>query len=421
MRISIPEDSGNIEIVNIEHAQDIRLKIRPDSHAPNYQWFNFILEGEPGEPFVLTLENAGDASYPGWSDGGVEYRATASSDGDTWSRLSTTFDKTLGTSTIRGELVGDRMQIAFFPPYPYAKHLELIEKARVIPNTAVTSLGKSVEGRDITLVTVGTPDCNKKNIWMIARQHPGETMAEWFAEGLIERLSSGEDLSAFFDHAVLYMVPNMNPDGSYHGNLRTNAAGKDLNRQWDIYDNEATAPEVFYVRQAMLKEGVAAFFDVHGDETNPYVFPDGRGVGCTENSAMMAIESEFLDAYIAICPYLQKESKYAPDLPGQANKNMAKAFFAERLNCLSLIFEMPNKELVTGEDWTDRDCKQFGARLIDPLIQLMPKLVNQKWMSTVQIQAPRGLSFLEEARKAVVVSEVPVIEGAVPHGCCLIS
>lgn len=306
--------------------------------------------------------------------------------------MDTSFDEEKGTLTIRGTLVSNKIQIAYFAPYPYARHLELIEKARAIPNSVVSSLGKSVEERDITLLTIGTPGPDKKNIWIIARQHPGETMAEWYVEGLIDRLASGEDLSALFDNAVLYIVPNMNVDGSYHGNLRTNAAGKDLNRQWNIDDNKNTAPEVFFIRKKMLDVGVAAFFDVHGDETHPYVFPDGRGVGCSDNPEMIALEKEFLDAYNAVYPDLQKESKYEPDLPGQANLNIANAFFAEFLNCLSFVFEMPNKGLITGRDWTNQDCKNFGARLIEPLIQLMPKLSNKK-----RITASKALFFTQTA------------------------
>lgn len=55
-------------------------------------------------------------------------------------------------------------------------------------------------------------------IWVICRQHPGEPMAEWFAEGLLERLTadSAQDSEAqqLLQQAVLYVVPNMNPDGS---------------------------------------------------------------------------------------------------------------------------------------------------------------------------------------------------------------
>ncbi len=76
----------------------------------------------------------------------------------------------------------------------------------------------------------------KKNVWIIARQHPGETMAEWFVEGLIKRLAGWGDWAGdpvarlIFDHAVFHIVPNMNPYGSVLGNLRTNAAGANLSR-----------------------------------------------------------------------------------------------------------------------------------------------------------------------------------------------
>ncbi|MCX7090895.1 MAG: M14-type cytosolic carboxypeptidase [Legionellales bacterium] len=253
MRVSAPQDSGNIVVIDTENAQDIHLKIRPDNQARAYQWFYFEVEGVENESFVINIDNAGGASYPGWHDFGVMYRATASTDREHWSRLDTTYHQDSGLLTIQGQLVTDRMAIAFFPPYSYARHLKLIEKARTIPNCTVSSLGQSVEGRDLTLLTVGSPGANKKNIWVIARQHPGETMAEWYVEGLIDRLAQGDDLSEFFADAVLYIVPNMNPDGSYHGNLRTNALGQDLNRQWDVSDNKAKAPEVLRAKSNLAR------------------------------------------------------------------------------------------------------------------------------------------------------------------------
>jgi murein tripeptide amidase MpaA len=53
---------------------------------------------------------------------------------------------------------------------------------------AVGDLGTTVEGRDLNVVTVGAPGEGKKSLWVIARQHPGETMAEWFVEGMLDRL-----------------------------------------------------------------------------------------------------------------------------------------------------------------------------------------------------------------------------------------
>ena len=51
-------------------------------------------------------------------------------------------------------------------------------------------------------------------------------------------------------------VPNMNPDGTWRGHLRTNAAGANLNREWD-HPTKEHSPEVYYTRQAMDEIGWA--------------------------------------------------------------------------------------------------------------------------------------------------------------------
>lgn len=71
---------------------------------------------------------------------------------------------------------------------------------------------------------------NKVVIWVICRQHPGEPMAEWFAEGLLERLThpsadKDTEVQQLLQQAVLYVVPNMNPDGSVRWVLSCAAAG----------------------------------------------------------------------------------------------------------------------------------------------------------------------------------------------------
>lgn len=45
-------------------------------------------------------------------------------------------------------------------------------------------------------------------------------------------------------------VPNMNPDGSWRGHLRTNAAGANLNREWAA-PSAQRSPEVLLVRTKM--------------------------------------------------------------------------------------------------------------------------------------------------------------------------
>jgi murein tripeptide amidase MpaA len=133
-----------------------------------------------------------------------------------------------------------------------------------------------VEGRDLTVLSFGEPGPDKRVIWVSARQHPGETMAEWFAEGLVDGLlDEDEELTAeILSRAVVHVVPNMNPDGGVLGNLRANAAGMNLNRAW-LEPDEESSPEVLAVRAMMEETGVDLFLDVHGDERNPFCFLAG--------------------------------------------------------------------------------------------------------------------------------------------------
>src|SRR3546814_20321687 len=73
-----------------------------------------------------------------------------------------------------------------------------------------------------------------KPLWVIGRQHPGESMCGWFMEGLVGRLTDPYDAvaRAVMARSTLRVVPNMNPDGVFLGHLRTNAAAANLNREW---------------------------------------------------------------------------------------------------------------------------------------------------------------------------------------------
>lgn len=67
-----------------------------------------------------------------------------------------------------------------------------------------------LDGRDIDMVTIGS---GPLKVWAIARQHPGESMAEWWAEGFLLRLLDQEDavVRTVLQAATFYVIPNMNP------------------------------------------------------------------------------------------------------------------------------------------------------------------------------------------------------------------
>ena len=340
MHISANFDAGNIEVINAEDQTNIQLAIRPDVGGEFFQWFNFRLSGEVGEQYVFNIMNAGKASYlAGWED----YQAVASYDREYWFRLPTSYKD--GKLTITAELACESIQIAYFAPYSYERHQDLLAAVQVHPLACLEHLGETLDKRDLTLVKVGDGDSKKRSIWITARQHPGETMAEWLVEGLLNSLLDEDNATAklLLEKANFYIVPNMNPDGSVRGHLRTNAVGTNLNREWANPSLEKS-PEVFHVINKMEETGVDLFYDVHGDEALPYVFLAGSQGTPSYNDRLAHLRDKFSEVLKLASADFQSEFGYDIDAPGTANMTIATHWVAERFDCLANTLEMPFKE-----------------------------------------------------------------------------
>jgi len=344
MRITANFDAGNIEVISLENKQDIQLSIRPDAGGEFFQWFNFRLSGEIGDHYVLNIMNAGEASYvKGWKN----YQAVASYDREDWFRLPTTYKD--GKLSITVDMAYDNIQIAYFAPYSYERHQDLLATVQMHPLATLEHLGETLDKRDLTLVKIGngdsSSDVNKRSIWIIARQHPGETMAEWLIEGLLYSLLDEDNATAkqLLEKANVYIVPNMNPDGSVRGHLRTNAAGANLNREWSNPSLERS-PEVFHVINKMEATGVDLFYDVHGDEALPYVFLAGSQGAPSYSERLAHLRDRFTEVLKLASADFQSEYGYEIDAPGTANMTVATNWVAEHFDCLANTLEMPFKD-----------------------------------------------------------------------------
>ena len=368
IRISANFDAGAIEVIDARDAANIRLAIRRDSHADFRQWFHFRLHGANGRPVVLRFENAGDCAY---ADGWRDYRVAASYDRQHWFRIAdTTYDGRVLTCAHVPQ--ADSIWYAYFEPYSHERHQDLVARGQA-GGAALVDLGTSVEGRDLDLLRFGSDDENRRKIWIVARQHPGETMAEWFCEGLIERLLDTADPVArrVREIATVYIVPNINPDGAIRGNLRTNAAGANLNREWAA-PSLARSPEVLHTLDAMRKAGCDLFLDIHGDETLPWVFADGCSMlpGFTPEQAVR--EQRFLAAFAAASPDFQTTHGYAPDRFTDEILTLASKQIGHAFGCLSLTLEMPFKDNADLPDpavgWNGARSKRLGAAILLPIL-----------------------------------------------------
>ena len=292
-------------------------------------------------------------------------------DREHWFRVPTRYDGTV--MTVEHTPERDAVWYAYFEPYSHERHQALIGRAGDSPLARVERLGASVEGRDIDLVTIGEPGAAKKTIWIIARQHPGESMAEWFVEGLIDRLLERADPVArrLLEGAVVHIVPNMNPDGSVRGNLRTNAAGANLNREW-MSPSLETSPEVFVVRERLRETGVDAFLDIHGDEGLPYVFVAGGEMlpGFTPEQA--EAQKAFIADFKRASPDFQDVHGYGAGKYREDALKLASKWVGHTFGCLSLTLEMPFKDNADLPDpefgWSGARSRTLGAAIVEPLL-----------------------------------------------------
>ena len=370
LSISSAFDAGNIRILNIS-GETADLEIVHDRDSEFYQWFHFRVSGAPGSALTLRIVNCAGSAYP---DGWPGYAACISEDRENWVRADTSYED--GVLTIRHTPQSGALWVAYFAPYSMERHHDLVARMSQRAGVSVESLGKTLDGRDIDLITLGR---GPRKVWLYARQHPGETMAEWWIEGALERLTDAADPVArkLLEKATFHIVPNMNPDGGFRGHLRTNAAGVNLNREWHAPTLERS-PEVYHVLNRMDQTGVDFAIDVHGDEAIPYVFLAGFEGIPNWTDAQGDRYRRYASTLERLTPDFQTSHGYAIAKPGQANLSMSTNQLANRFGCVSMTLEMPFKDNLDLPDpiegWSPgrskalaRDCLAALYEVIDDL------------------------------------------------------
>ena len=413
-KISISDafDGGNGKLIktettsNNEDGKKIKayVEIQKDPYTEleqtnHHQYFSFRSTSNEPCKVIYVLSNAGNASYPIAWDGSTTFVSSTPNDECSWKRvLDTTYNKDTGelSWTYEHDKNAKIAYFSYFPPYSYERHLNLISQCDMCPNANVMTLGQTLDGREMDCVKVGD---GSNTCWIIHRQHPGESMAEFYAEGLLERLL-GLKTNYAVDGMVrdalkqytFYIVPNMCPDGSVRGHLRTNAHGQNLNREWcsSTYNNKdendikyeapsiERSPEVYHVLKKMDETDCDVFLDIHGDEELPYNFLAG-GEGCPNwSTRLQSLHGAFLAKYSRTNSDMQIPIGYEPEETGKGRLNVCSNQIGVRYDCLAATLEMPFKDCASNPDpdngWNPVRSKMLGASVLEPLLYVAPYL-----------------------------------------------
>ena len=362
-------DSGNIEVLSVT-GTDATLAIPYDVGDEFKQWFHFRVAGAAGRELTLRITGLNDSAYPGgWPD----YDACVSEDREYWARAASSFDKDAegGTLTITYHPAGDVAWFAYFAPYSMERHHDLVSEAAASEGVAHRQLGETLDGQPVDCLDLGEGDVV---VWLYARQHPGETQAEWWMEGALECLTDPADpvCRALRQRCRFHIVPNCNPDGSRRGHLRTNACGANLNREWAEPSMERS-PEIMAIRGAMDADPPAFAMDVHGDEAIPANFLAGfEGIPSwsDEQGERFYRFQRILDRRT---PDFQTKLGYPKSAPGKANLAISTNQVAERYGCTAMTLEMPYKDLAAAPEpeqgWSPERCKLLARDCLAALLE----------------------------------------------------
>jgi hypothetical protein len=126
--------------------------------------------------------------------------------------------------------------------YGYDSLLTDLAQWQTSPYVQIDSMGSSVQGRTLFLLTIEDTTLSpvpRKRIWIHARTHPGEVQGTWVTNEIISLLLSESETGRLIrSQCVFSIVPMINPDGVELGFARENANGVDIESNWSATTSE---------------------------------------------------------------------------------------------------------------------------------------------------------------------------------------
>ena len=260
-----------------------------DQRGRNRQatWYYFRIDHVAGRDITLTLTDfIGEYhDHPGVCPMGPDIVPVFSEDGHAWRHFpAVQFDEKNKETTLRFRPDHDSIWIAHVPPYTPADLQRLLTEMRNRPDAVIETIGKTVQGRDIPMITVTNPDlpdAGKKLVWLQARQHAWEAGTSYVMEGALRFITSDDPAARDLrDKLVFKFIPMVDLDGCANGQVRCNANGYDVNQHWrevDLRHPEylRLMPEIWYTKKAILStmadHRIDLLVNLHNTETAEYM------------------------------------------------------------------------------------------------------------------------------------------------------
>lgn len=265
IKISSNFDAGNIlkkrsEKINgiCIHTLEINKDPYPKTVKKKYQnWYYFKVSNNKGIKCRYIIENLVNIDND-WKGHNVVYTY----DHKTFYRHPTIFNEK--KNYITWDFISKKKDVWFSYYIPYSRNRVYKLNKKISRNKNVTKIiiGKTTLKNKIEALRFGK---GLKNVYIIARQHPGETIGSWMLEGFLTTFFSNkmkQKAKSLLNKYTFHIISMVNPDGVQLGHWYTQKNGHNCNREW----NSKKCPEIRMVYNYINKEKGDIFFDFHGDE-----------------------------------------------------------------------------------------------------------------------------------------------------------
>lgn len=258
-------EGAAVQDFRVDRSGNIHFSMPENPGGDERLWFYFKLTASELISPTFVIENAEYAHQHNWD----VVRPVVSVDGLNWIRVEDAglSDGATLASRIAAKLTGREPVFQFKSPveskelwvaysYPYftTELDQYLSGIQVDRRVTVSVLGKSEEGRDIQFISIENPESStesaRTNIWVICREHPGETPASFVLEGFINDLLAQPLESSLLSRFRFNIVPLFNTDGASNGYYYRNSGGIDIAQDWGSFESV----EVQQLYRAMLDD-----------------------------------------------------------------------------------------------------------------------------------------------------------------------
>ncbi len=338
----------------IQHSDSVfEAVINPENEPVNKSpWYGFMVWAEEPREIAVHFSYFGEYGHRYYPDYSTDLRTWQPMDS---SRVLT--DTTAHRTTILLNAGPDTLYIAaqeiMTSSYVYDK-LDTLENE---PYTSSEIIGYSTLGKPIPLVKMGNEE-SKEAIVILGRQHPPEATGFLALQAFTGRIAAPDDsLSrAFRDKFLTLLIPMINPDGVDQGHWRHSAAGIDLNRDWQYFNQPETSAVRSYIESFMSDASRKLLFEIDFHSTQEdlfYVFePD-------QPSNMTGFTHNWLDAIEEDLGYYE-----ADRVPTSGNSPVSTHWFYTQYNTEAVTYEV-------GDNSPREKIKEISTTAAEKMMELL--------------------------------------------------